>query len=131
LAGDKAWPIVSADLDYFIEKGNGKKIWFSQNGWPSVTSPGVQPNSPDAVADIANEAVSPSVPPILRRSRHLFVLPQAYYRLLDSKCEFLKTVPGGGVGWFWHIYSDSQEPGYGIYDVNGEMKFDFAPRTHC
>ena len=57
--------MVSADLDYFIEKGNGKKIWFSENGWPSVTSPGVQPNSPNATANVENEAVSPSSPPHL------------------------------------------------------------------
>lgn len=31
---------------------------ISQNGWPSVTSPGVQPNSPSAVADVQNEHVS-------------------------------------------------------------------------
>ena len=30
----------------------------SQNGWPSETSEGVQPNSPDAVADVQNEQVS-------------------------------------------------------------------------
>lgn len=31
-----------------------------QNGWPSVTSPSVQPNSPNAVANIVNEKVSAS-----------------------------------------------------------------------
>lgn len=30
---------------------------LSKNGWPSVTSEGVQPNSPDAVADVQNEHV--------------------------------------------------------------------------
>jgi len=28
-----------------------------QNGWPSVTYPGVEPNSPDAVASVAEESV--------------------------------------------------------------------------
>ena len=83
----------------------------TQNGWPSVTSPSVQPNSPDAVADIPNE--------------------HGYYVLLDQHCEDLKAVVGGGIGWFAHIYSDDQEPGYGIYDTKGMMKFPFSPRTQC
>ena len=51
--------------------------------------------------------------------------------LLDENCEFLKQVIGGGVGWFAHIYSDEQEPGYGIYDAFGELKFEFDPRICC
>nr|ADX07325.1 putative B-(1-6) glucan synthase [Flammulina velutipes] len=54
-----------------------------------------------------------------------------YFNLLDSKCEFFKTVAGGGVGWFAHIYADGQEPGYGIYDVYWREKFWFRPRTRC
>ena len=56
---------------------------------------------------------------------------QKYYALLDSKCSYFKTVPGGGVGWFAHLYSDYQEPGYGIVDADLKLKFDFAPRTSC
>ncbi|KAG6864868.1 hypothetical protein C0991_006722 [Blastosporella zonata] len=109
----KSWPIVLSDLNYFISQGNGtKKIWFSENGWPSVTSPGVQPNSPSAVANVQNE--------------------KDYYTLLDNHCPDLKAVAGGGVGWFAHIYSDNQEPGYGIYDASETtLKFPFAPRTSC
>ncbi|KAI0695961.1 glycoside hydrolase superfamily [Cerioporus squamosus] len=108
---DQAWPLVEGDLNWFIEHGKGKKMYFDENGWPSVTSEGVQPNSPDAVANIPNE--------------------QGYYVLLDQHCEDLKAVVGGGIGWFAHIYSDDQEPGYGIYNSKGVMKFPFAPRTHC
>ncbi|KAI0661200.1 hypothetical protein C8Q70DRAFT_932245 [Cubamyces menziesii] len=71
----------------------------------------VQPNSPLAVADIPNE--------------------QGYYTLLDEHCEDLKAVVGGGIGWFAHIYSDNQEPGYGIYNSAMQLKFPFAPRTEC
>ncbi|KAL9712002.1 hypothetical protein Ac2012v2_005078 [Leucoagaricus gongylophorus] len=53
----KAWPLVLTDLQFFIDHGNGKKMYFDENGWPSVTSEGVQPNSPDAVADVQNEHV--------------------------------------------------------------------------
>jgi len=109
--GANAWPLVLTDLDWFIQHGDGKKMYFDENGWPSVTSPGVQPNSPNAVANVPNE--------------------QAYFQLLDSKCEYLKQVVGGGIGWFAHIYSDQQEPGYGIYNDNGQLKFPFAPRTSC
>lgn len=56
---------------------------------------------------------------------------QDYYTLLDQHCPDLKVMPGGGIGWFAHIYSDSQEPGYGIYDYNGRPKFPFHPRTTC
>ncbi|KAI0344725.1 glycoside hydrolase family 17 protein [Trametopsis cervina] len=108
---NQSWPLVEQDLQFFIDNGNGKKMYLDENGWPSVTSPGVQPNSPDAVADIPNE--------------------HDYYVLLDKHCEDFKTAPGGGVGWFAHIYSDDQEPGYGIYDDSGNMKFSFKPRTVC
>jgi len=108
---NQSWPLVLTDLDWFIEHGDGKKMYFDENGWPSVTSPSVQPNSPLAVADIPNE--------------------EAYYILLDQHCDDLKQVVGGGVGWFAHIYSDNQEPGYGIYDGAGNLKFPFHPRTHC
>ncbi|PIL34111.1 hypothetical protein GSI_03822 [Ganoderma sinense ZZ0214-1] len=108
---DKAWPLVENDLNWFIKHGNGKKMYFDENGWPSVTSEGVQPNSPDAVADIPNE--------------------QGYYELLDQHCTDLKAVVGGGIGWFAHIYSDDQEPGYGIYNSDGVLKFPFSPRTSC
>lgn len=79
-SADQAWPLVLQDLQFFIDNGSGKKMYFdevsharvpyvspatyvftSKNGWPSVTSPSVQPNSPDAVADVPNEAVSPSL----------------------------------------------------------------------
>ena len=59
------------------------------------------------------------------------IVLQAYYDLLDQHCEDLKNVVGGGVAWFAHIYSDDQEPGYGIYDSSGNLKFPFAPRTSC
>ncbi|KAF9072645.1 glycoside hydrolase superfamily [Rhodocollybia butyracea] len=106
-----SWPLVLDDLDWFVENVNGKKIYLSENGWPSVTSSGVQPNSPDAVANVQNE--------------------HDYYTLLDSKCTYFKNVAGGGVGWFAHIYSDDMEPGYGIYGDDGELKFPFAPKTSC
>ncbi len=54
-----------------------------------------------------------------------------YYVLLDKHCEDFKTAPNGGIGWFAHIYSDDQEPGYGIYNSKGKMKFTFKPRTYC
>lgn len=56
---------------------------------------------------------------------------QDYYELLDAQCPYFKTIEGGGVGWFAHIYSDNQEPGYGIYDTKGNLKFPFSPRIAC
>ncbi|KAL4070085.1 glycoside hydrolase family 17 protein [Scleroderma yunnanense] len=109
--GDAAWPIVQNDTNWFIQHGDGKKMYFDENGWPSQTSPGVQPNSPNAVADVSNE--------------------HAYYQMLDSRCTDLKNAPRGGIGWFAHIYSDKQEVGYGIYDDSGNLKFPFQPRTSC
>jgi exo-beta-1,3-glucanase (GH17 family) len=107
----QAWPLVQKDLNWFIQHGKGKKMYFDENGWPSVTSEGVQPNSDDAVANVQNES--------------------DYYQLLDDHCKDLKAVVGGGVGWFAHIYSDNQEPGYGIYGYNGKPKFNFSPKTSC
>lgn len=108
---NNSWPLVTGDLDWFIQHGDGKKMYLDENGWPSVTSPSVQPNSPNAVSNVQNE--------------------HDYFVLLDQMCEFFKTAAGGGVGWFAHIYSDNMEPGYGIYDTNGKRKFKFNPRTHC
>ncbi|KAK2463184.1 hypothetical protein APHAL10511_004839 [Amanita phalloides] len=108
---NKSWDLVLNDLNWFIDHGKGKKMYFDENGWPSVTSPSVEPNSPSAVANVQNE--------------------HDYFVLLDNHCEYLKAIVGGGVGWFAHIYSDNQEPGYGVYNKGGEMKFGFNPRTHC
>ncbi|KAF9048843.1 glycoside hydrolase superfamily [Panaeolus papilionaceus] len=107
----QSWPIVETDINWFVNNGGGKKIYLTENGWPSTTYDGVEPNSPSAVANVANE--------------------RDYYTLLDSKCSYFKSVPGGGIGWFAHIYSDDQEPGYGIYGTNGALKFAFAPKTSC
>ncbi|KAJ7760637.1 glycoside hydrolase superfamily [Mycena maculata] len=109
--GSNSWPLVLTDLDWFVANGQGKKIYLTENGWPSVTSDGVQPNSKSAVASVSSE--------------------QEYYQVLDEHCSYFKTVPGGGVGWFWHIYSDDMEPGYGLYDTNGKLKFPFSPKTSC
>ncbi|KAG2129837.1 glycoside hydrolase superfamily [Suillus bovinus] len=109
--GAAAWPLLEIDMNWFIEHGNGKKMYFDENGWPSVTSPGVQANSILAQCSVANE--------------------EAYFSMLDSHCEDLKLGPQGGIGWFAHIYSDEQEPGYGIYDDKGNKKFPFKPRTSC
>ncbi|KAI9509712.1 glycoside hydrolase superfamily [Russula earlei] len=110
--GQNAWPDVLNDLRYFMANGGGKKIYFDENGWPSAAHFGnIYPQSPTAVTSVSNE--------------------QAYFQLLDAHCQDLKAVPGGGVGWFLHIYSDSQEPGYGLYTVTGSLKFPFAPRTSC
>jgi hypothetical protein len=92
-------------LDWFIDHGNGKKMYFDENGWPSVTSSGVQPNSPDAVANVQNEHVSTPFPPLGCTTN---LKAQDYYVLLDKHCSDLKTTVGGGVGWFAHIYSDEQ-----------------------
>ncbi|KDQ57758.1 glycoside hydrolase family 17 protein [Jaapia argillacea MUCL 33604] len=108
---DQAWPIIMNDLDWFSQRSAGKKMYLDENGWPSVTSEGVQPNRPSAVADVTNE--------------------QEYFVLLDKHCPDLKKLAAGGVGWFAHIYSDDQEPGYGIYDDAGVEKFTFKPRTSC
>ncbi|KAG1777729.1 glycoside hydrolase superfamily [Suillus placidus] len=109
--GAAAWPLVQTDMNWFIQHGNGKKMYFDENGWPSVTSSGVQPNSILAQSSVANE--------------------EGYFSMLDSHCEDLKLGPQGGIGWFAHIYSDEQEPGYGIYDDAGKKKFPFKPRTSC
>ncbi|CAA7267457.1 unnamed protein product [Cyclocybe aegerita] len=51
---DKSWPIVENDINWFVNNRRGKKIYLSQNGWPSTTYPGVEPNGPSAVADVPN-----------------------------------------------------------------------------
>jgi hypothetical protein len=71
----------------------------------------IKPQSPNAVASVSNE--------------------QAYYQLLDDHCQDFKIMTPNGVGWFAHIYSDSQEPGYGIYTAAGKPKFPFSPKTLC
>jgi exo-beta-1,3-glucanase (GH17 family) len=109
--GSQAWGNVLANLDFFIENGNGKKMYFDENGWPSVTYTGVEPQTDTAVASVSSE--------------------QGYFDLLDEHCTDLKSVVSGGIGWFAHIYSDTQELGYGIYTASGKLKFPFAPRTSC
>lgn len=109
--GGAAWPFDQTDLNWFIKHANGKKIIFTENGWPSQQTSFLQPNSMDAVASVSSQ--------------------KAYFAMLDSHCEDLKAVQGGGVGWFFHLYSDTQELGYGLLDINGNPKYSFAPRTSC
>jgi hypothetical protein len=62
------------DLEWFFRHAKGKKInlsevnflnfffqldpqIFAQNGWPSKSYSGVEPNSPNAVANVQNEHV--------------------------------------------------------------------------
>lgn len=91
---------------------NADGLARAQNGWPSKVSNGsMRPNSGAAQASVAQE--------------------QAYFDMLDDQCAFFKGVPGGGVAWFAHIYSDAMEDWYGILDVSGREKFPFKPRTHC
>ncbi|KAF6749437.1 glycoside hydrolase superfamily [Ephemerocybe angulata] len=107
-----AWGNVMGDIKWFSENSGGKKIYLSENGWPSVKGQGnINPQSRTAVANVENE--------------------KDYFDMLDSKCSDLKAVKGGGVGWFAHLYSDSQGMGYGIYGTNGKLKFPFKPRTSC
>ncbi|KAL1682820.1 glycoside hydrolase superfamily [Schizophyllum commune] len=97
---NKSWPLVIRDINWFLENGQGKKMYLSENGWPSETSEGVQPNSPDAVADVQNE--------------------QDYFALLDRRCPYFKRM---SIGWFAHIYAEYMEPGYGVYGLkDGEKK---------
>lgn len=111
--GDKAWSNNANDMNYFLTKAPNKKIYWSQTGWPSVhdCNAGVCPNSKAAVSNVANE--------------------KAYFDLLDTKCTTIKAYPQGGVGWFAHMYSDSQGLGYGIYNDQGKLKFNFKPKTSC
>jgi len=109
--GDKSWPLVVNQLNWFIQRGGGKKIYLSENGWPSTTYSGVHANSKAAVANVQSES--------------------QYFNVLDENCSYFKKAAGGGVGWFAHLYSDTQEPGYGIYNTAGKLKFNFAPKTHC
>ena len=105
-----SWGFVQNDLKWIDSKVNGKKVIFTQNGWPSMQSGSTRSSSPTAVADVQQE--------------------QAYFDLLDSKCSVLKSNPGGGVAWFAHLYSEEQGAGYGILD-NGKLKFPFSPKTSC
>lgn len=88
----------------------GKKIYMDENGWPSTTYSGVEANTKAAVADVASE--------------------QQYFAVLDEQCAYFKAT-NGGIAWFFHIYSDDQEPGYGLYSTSGKLKFPFAPKTSC
>ena len=94
-----------------------------QNGWPSATYDGVQPNSPYAVADIQNE----------QKKLFMFILSspfdqQDYFVLLDKKCHIFKN---RSIGWFAHSYNDQKVEGYGIYGFDGALTFPFQPRTSC
>ena len=105
-----SWGFVQSNLDWINSHAGGKKVILSENGWPSMQSGSTRSSSPTAVSDVQQE--------------------QDYFDLLDSKCQELKSNPGGGVAWFAHLYSEEQGAGYGILD-NGKLKFPFSPKTTC
>ena len=100
-----------------------------QNGWPSATSESIQPNSPSAVANVQNEKVS------ITSKTFLMFIPksslwyaQDYFKLLDDNCQFFKEQ---SIGWFAHTYNDQNVEAYGVYGLNGALKFPFQPKTSC
>lgn len=102
---------VKWNLDYLKKNGQGKKIIFSQTGWPSNkdTWPG---NNAGVVASVAQE--------------------KAYFEMLDQNaCGFLKDAPEGGVGYFFAHWDESAAGGWGLLDNSGKPKFDYSPRTSC
>ena len=105
-----SWGFVQNDLKWINSKANGKKVIFTQNGWPSMESGSTRSSSSNAVSSVQQE--------------------QAYFDLLNSKCSDLKSNQGGGVAWFAHLYSEEQGAGYGILE-NGVPKFPFSPKTSC
>lgn len=111
-SGSEALPSVLSSTNWFVSNtGNNRKIIFTQTGWPTNTNIW-QPNSPDAVASVDSA--------------------KAFAQLLDNSCETFKGItPQGGVGWFWHIWSDSMLDGWGLLDWGGNPKWDFSPRTDC
>jgi exo-beta-1,3-glucanase (GH17 family) len=109
--GAAAWSFVKTNLDFFTKNAKGKKIIFTENGWPSQETSDLKPNSKFAIGSVGNM--------------------ENYFKMLDSHCEDLKAVEGGGVGWFFHLYTDSMELGYGLLKTSGQPKFTFSPRTSC
>ncbi|KZW03381.1 hypothetical protein EXIGLDRAFT_725821 [Exidia glandulosa HHB12029] len=112
--GSAAWPDIQTDLTWLLNQTSSspKKLFLTQTGWPSTTEVW-KPNSAKADPSIGSE--------------------QSYYELLESKCEYFKSLPMGGLGWFAHIYADNTLPGWGIVNgtTNSTVKFSFGARTAC
>lgn len=111
-SGGDAKPSLLSSTNWFVSHTNRtRKIIFSQTGWPTNANVW-PPNSPTAVASVDSA--------------------KAFAQLLDTSCETFKGItPHGGVGWFWHIWSDAMLDGWGLLDWNGKPKWAFAPRTDC
>jgi len=124
---NNSWPLVLNDLDWFIDHGKGKKMYFDEvccnplrytfSGDQSYPRMGGRLSPPktfnrtvQTLLQISRTNMSVTIFKIY--SLHLDeTFFQDYFVLLDKHCEDLKAVVGGGVGWFAHIYSDNQEPG--------------------
>jgi hypothetical protein len=122
-------------LDFFIQNGNGKKMYFDEVKHLSTSVPLFPLKLTLYLFRTHRMAGRPSrllawspkvIPPSLVSAASNNILT-----LLDDHCTDLKSVVSGGIGWFAHIYSDTMEPGYGIYTASGKLKFPFAPRTSC
>ncbi|CAD6923808.1 unnamed protein product [Tilletia controversa] len=108
--GGQAWTLVTDAYRYFQQQAKGKKVLYTQIGWPSTDSVW-KANSESAIASVKGE--------------------RAFFNLLDDNCEWFKAGVKGGVGWFAHIWNDVGLPGWGIMDESGKLKFDFRPQTTC
>jgi hypothetical protein len=121
-------------------------MYFDENGWPSVTSPGVQNNSIYAVANVENE-----MDYYLLLGESIYSYGRLSYAHMDFRLEVrvfeeshrrrrglvlayvgvLAPRPSYRNSRRPDIYSDNMEPGYGLYNETGRQKFPFTPKTHC
>ncbi|UZJ57326.1 hypothetical protein CBS101457_006646 [Exobasidium rhododendri] len=107
----QAWNKTMNDMDLIVDITNSsKKIIWSEDGGHTRKCDW-KPHSLFSKSNATNK--------------------KAYYDFLDSKCTDLKKYPQGGIGWFAHLYNDKQKPGYGIYNLNGTLRFDFQPQIVC
>lgn len=108
--GGNARGNVMGDLQRMAQAtGNKKKVVTTQCGWPSNDKVW-KANSRSAIASVSSE--------------------KAFYDLLYDMCPDMKDGPGGGFGYFAHIWDDNGLPGWGITS-GGNPKFEFKGRTKC
>lgn len=103
-SADGVWPYFEWYIDFVKRNLPGLPILITETQWSSMLGGAHDRGWGNPGEDIGNFTI--------------------FWDIVQGHCEFWRD---NGVGWFAHVYDDSQEVGMGLIGEDGELKMDFDP----